>query len=914
VPIQWPGRAAGRPAHLKKRVGWARFAVLLALALFAARTAQLTLVQGKDLAEQARSNVLLRRRLVGPRGSIYDAYGNPLAVNVRTYTLEIARLRNSPDEIRRTVTTLEVLLGRRFDGVADKAINAPDRWKRVTVCSGLTLDEITPVLERRPTLFGLLPIEEVDHREYALGPAAAPVVGYTSDLWVGEVEEARKKGLPRDARIGRVGLERFYDDELRGKQGMEIVERDARGRRRRLLSQEPGLPGCDLFTTLDSNLQQTAYALLDGRKGCVLAMDPWTGEILALAVAPSFDPSAPGAASAPGEEKSYLNRAVMQHYPPGSPFKIVTALSGLLHDHSARELHQCDGQVYLDSWPGRPFYCDNRAGHGLIGLSEALMVSCNVYFYELAAELGPDALLDTAGLLELDRPTGIDLPGEVPGTLRRLNPADVDEVQEILLGIGQGPLDLTPVQVLRLTAAVATRGRLVTPHLVKAMIGPSVEEIQLPTRPVETVDVPSEVWETIALGLNRVVNEEGGTAYRAAFPPSWDVCGKTGTAQRPPGEPDAWFVGFAPWHHPEIAFVVLLEHAGHGGDEAAPVARELLAAWFDRDLPSPKPTPPPPTTAESESRPVPGGGEEPAAGKKSESSARSVQADPSDQLDPTDRSDSSNTHAGGASHPQDHPTTRSSPSMSPHTTRSASDYDWVRGAVVRGPRDKKQIALVFTGGDFGEGTTTILDTLRQRHIRGAFFFTGDYLRKPEHRAGIQRLLAEGHYLGPHSDKHLLYCPWDDRGKTLVTRSEFEADLKKNVDDLVALGARRDEITWWIPPYEWYNEDITDWSLAMGMRLFNFTPGTLSHADYTEDDAENYRDCDTIYRSILDYESSHDDGLNGFLLLTHVGASPKRTDKFFTRLPALLDELKGRGYTFMRLDQLLDRAPKRDNAQ
>lgn len=249
-------------------------------------------------------------------------------------------------------------------------------------------------------------------------------------------------------------------------------------------------------------------------------------------------------------------------------------------------------------------------------------------------------------------------------------------------------------------------------------------------------------------------------------------------------------------------------------------------------------------------------------------------------------------------------------SKRPTAPRPASEFDWVRGGAIRGPRDKKQIALVFTGGSFGEGTLDILDALRDRGIKGAFFFTGDYLRIPEYRGGIQRILAEGHYLGPHSDQHLLYCPWDNRDKTLVTREEFQADLKKNIDDLVALGAKRESIVWWIPPYEWYNQDISDWSLAMGMRLFNFTPGTLSHTDYTESDAKNYRDSDTIYKSVLEYESSHagDGGLNGFLLLSHVGAGDKRADKFYRRLPSLLDELKKRGYEFVRLDDMLAAAP------
>jgi peptidoglycan/xylan/chitin deacetylase (PgdA/CDA1 family) len=244
-------------------------------------------------------------------------------------------------------------------------------------------------------------------------------------------------------------------------------------------------------------------------------------------------------------------------------------------------------------------------------------------------------------------------------------------------------------------------------------------------------------------------------------------------------------------------------------------------------------------------------------------------------------------------------------------TLPATSFTWSHGSIIRGPRDEKKIALIFTGGDFGEGSLVVLDTLKQRGLKGSFFFTGDYLRKPAHAEPLRRVVAEGHYLGPHGDAHLLYCPWDDRDKTLVTKQEFTDDLLKNINDIVALGVPREQITWWIPPYEWYNNQITDWSLDAGMRLFNFTPGTLSHTDYTEDDAKNYRGCDLIYNSILDFEAKNEDGLNGFLLLTHVGAGEKRTDKFFNRLGSLIDDLKARGYTFVRVDEMLKNAPKRE---
>jgi peptidoglycan/xylan/chitin deacetylase (PgdA/CDA1 family) len=243
-------------------------------------------------------------------------------------------------------------------------------------------------------------------------------------------------------------------------------------------------------------------------------------------------------------------------------------------------------------------------------------------------------------------------------------------------------------------------------------------------------------------------------------------------------------------------------------------------------------------------------------------------------------------------------------------TRPATDYTWEADAIARGPRDEKVIALMFTGGEWGQGTDFILDELARRGIKGAFYFTGDYLNTPEFRPGLTRMIAEGHLVGPHGHAHLLYAPWDDRSRTLVTRDEFVADLRRNIEDVVALGIPREQVIWWVAPYEWYNEQIVQWSLEEGMRLHNFTRGTLSSADYTTADAANYRDSETIFRSLVDYEAREPDGLNGFLLFTHVGASPQRPDPFHYRLPALLDHLHARGYSFVRVDELLEGAPLR----
>ncbi|MCC5876696.1 MAG: polysaccharide deacetylase family protein [Candidatus Sumerlaeia bacterium] len=241
-------------------------------------------------------------------------------------------------------------------------------------------------------------------------------------------------------------------------------------------------------------------------------------------------------------------------------------------------------------------------------------------------------------------------------------------------------------------------------------------------------------------------------------------------------------------------------------------------------------------------------------------------------------------------------------------TRSAEDFTWVHDAIVRGPRDEKKIALIFTGGSYGDGTSVILDILDERDIVGAFYFTGDFLADPDNRADIERMIDTGHIVGAHGHAHLLYAAWEDRNKTLVTEEEFATDLRQNISDLMDFGLSREEVIWWIPPYEWYNSEITQWSLEEGMRIFNFSPGTLSHADYTTADMPNYRDNETIFRSVIDFEEREADGLNGFFLFTHVGAHPGRPDRFYDRLPELLDTLSDKGYTYISAHEMLEGAP------
>lgn len=225
------------------------------------------------------------------------------------------------------------------------------------------------------------------------------------------------------------------------------------------------------------------------------------------------------------------------------------------------------------------------------------------------------------------------------------------------------------------------------------------------------------------------------------------------------------------------------------------------------------------------------------------------------------------------------------------------------GAVVRGDRTQRRLALIFTGGDHGEGTAHILDTLQARRIRAAFFLTGGYLAKPGHAALVRRMVAEGHYVGPHSHAHLLYCPWDDRERSLVTRSEFAADLERNVAELRALGALGDrEPVLLVPPYEWFNADHVRWARELGIDLINFTPGSGSNRDYICEGEDGFVPSAQLVADILAYEERDPDGLNGFLLLLHVGSL--RIDKMHAQLGPLIDALERKGYAFVRVDELL----------
>ncbi len=224
------------------------------------------------------------------------------------------------------------------------------------------------------------------------------------------------------------------------------------------------------------------------------------------------------------------------------------------------------------------------------------------------------------------------------------------------------------------------------------------------------------------------------------------------------------------------------------------------------------------------------------------------------------------------------------------------------GAFIRGPADEKEICLVFTGHEFAEGGEFIRRTLRRHRIPASFFFTGDFYRNRKFHSLIRGLVADGHYLGPHSDRHLLYNDWSDRQKVLVDRETFQKDLWANYREMEPFGIRPARGRIFMPPFEWYNRTIVQWAEELGVRVINYTPGTISHTDYKSPaDRGRYYSSAEIYAQILDYERKSPQGLRGFLLLTHIGAGPGRPDKFHLYLDRLVVELAARGYRFLSVD-------------
>lgn len=231
-------------------------------------------------------------------------------------------------------------------------------------------------------------------------------------------------------------------------------------------------------------------------------------------------------------------------------------------------------------------------------------------------------------------------------------------------------------------------------------------------------------------------------------------------------------------------------------------------------------------------------------------------------------------------------------------------YEHISGAIVRGDTTVKSLSLVFTGDEFADGGEHIISVLNRQGVAGSFFLTGKFYRNPEFEVLIRSLTDAGHYMGAHSDQHLLYCDWNKRDSLLVTRNEFVKDLEDNYRAMKQFGIQKEDSPYFLPPYEWYNDTISAWAISMGLLMINYTFGTFSHADYTIPGTPEYKSSEFIYQSIIEFENCSSNGLNGFILLSHIGTAPERTDKFYLHLEQLIKALKSEGYEFDRIDEHL----------
>ncbi len=594
-------------------------ATLLLFGVIAGQLVYLQLIRGEYFRQRAEDNRIRPEILRAHRGRLLDRNGRVIADNAPTYHLNFdprdRAFRRNPGLRIQIVRELARILDRE----EEELLTEVERARRaglppMTLARNLDFAKRSAILERPDALPGV-EVRPQPARRYPHGSIASHLIGHLGEVSEEELGEAAEKApyRPGDL-VGRAGVERAYEQALRGAAGMEYVEVDAHGRRTDLFAELPALPsvpGKDVILNLDLDVQLAAEAALDSvpgmlahefgedappRPGAVVALEVKTGGVLAMASRPSFDPNLFVAGLSKedwrilsGAGHPLLNRAIQSSYPPGSTFKIATALAGL-HEGEITPYSlmgsSCTGGLFFGN---RTFRCHKRGGHGSLALIDAMARSCDVYFYQVGIRLGVDRLTRYATACSIGVPTRIDLPQErrplVP-TLdwyRSQRGGPPGGGAALNLSIGQGELLLTPLALARFTAAVLNGGKILRPMVVRQVVLSSGEGSVgslAPPQPIGRIPATDEELTIVRRSLESVVMDPGGTGSRSRVPP-FRVGGKTGTAQNPHGEDHAWFVGYAPAEDPEIVVVVMLEEAGHGGAVAAPVAQRVLDRFLN---------------------------------------------------------------------------------------------------------------------------------------------------------------------------------------------------------------------------------------------------------------------------------------------------------------------------------------------
>jgi len=584
---------------LRSRITLISYGVAAVLGVLVFGFWQLQMVKSAHYTDLANKNRIKEIQLVAPRGRIYDRNRKVLADNRPSYNIVYIR-ENAPRPVEETVAMLSSGLGIPAEELFQKInLKKKDpRYRPITLKEDAGVGDIAYV---KAHTFEMpeISVEFQPRRKYPEGAVAAHAIGYISE--VNEVQLRENPDLkPRDL-VGISGLELVYDSVLRGVDGSRRVVVNNSGREIETLPDEiEPKAGHDIYTTIDIDLEKAAEEMIGDRVGAAIAMDPRTGEILALVSKPSFDPNHFAAGISTFEFRSLnedpdhplFNRAIRSAQPPGSIFKIIEAAAGLESDTVTTLDHvYCKGS---ESFYGRSFGCWKPAGHGTVDMYEAIVNSCDIYFYNLGKMLGIDKIWEFSSKVGLGRKTGIDLPGEEKGLIpseawsQRVKRVKWTPIDTINVSIGQGQINVTPIQAAWTIGGLVSGGRLKQPRLVQPE--------QLRKMGFESPDVRSENYqvqestvETIAKAMWGVVND-GGTATVARVE-GFDVAGKTGTAQvvnkssykkGGDNEDHAWFVGFAPYRNPEIVMAVLIEHGGHGGEAAAPVARAVFDIYYKK--------------------------------------------------------------------------------------------------------------------------------------------------------------------------------------------------------------------------------------------------------------------------------------------------------------------------------------------
>jgi len=574
----------------------------LAFLVLGSRLWYLQVLRGDEFAEFSLENHIRVERIPAPRGRILDRYGKELVVNRTSFDVYvIPKDANDLAHISPSLSQILNLDKNRIDNNIKSALTKRS-FKPVLISKDINRDQLAFIEARRSSLPGVI-IEINNLRQYPHGNLGAPFLGY-----IGKVSEAELKNNPKinnNDLVGKTGVEKGWEANLRGDDGYIQKVTDALGREVEStlfledLQNKKSMPGNDILLTIDIELQKAAEEVLGEESGAIVAVNVNSGEILALASKPSFNPadfikgidSKTWSDLVNDNSSPLLNRATQGLYAPGSVFKMVPSVAALNEGFiDPEEYVHCPGYYKVG---GSTFRCWKRGGHGRVNLRSAIVKSCDVYFYKIAERIGIDNLSKYIRAFGFGSASGVGIEeraGISPSRewkLRRFNKPWY-KGETIISAIGQGYVSVTPTQVAMMTSAVANGGTLLKPAIVKEIISYSGER-KFKHTPIVSGKIPveQEMLELIKDALVGVVNDPGGTG-RGARIKDMTVAGKTGTAQvvsldsqsdQKKHKDHAWFTSYAPAEDPEIAVTVLIEHGGKGGAVAAPIARKILEVY-----------------------------------------------------------------------------------------------------------------------------------------------------------------------------------------------------------------------------------------------------------------------------------------------------------------------------------------------